>query len=136
MTGERRDQQGRLGVCPLTGLHWLSRIQKVAEHEPVQAPPECGGDPVGRVSLNWPCTQHLVHGLVRRPPQLAIAELLRQQLGQALQILRAEVARHLRGNRPHLVELRRGERDWHCDCPPNVRHAGVLRPFSACWRWI
>src|SRR5437762_11914409 len=49
--------------------------------------------------------------------------------GQPLSICR----RHLRGNDPDFGELRLGERDCHCDCPPNADHAGVLRPFSACW---
>ena len=43
------------------------------------------------------------------------------------------MARHLRGNDPDFGELRLGERDCRCDCPPNAGHAGVLRPFSACW---
>ena len=51
------------------------------------------------------CVHHFLHCLVRCPPYVRIAKVARQQLGEAMEVLAAQVAWKLAGKRLYLLEL-------------------------------
>ena len=51
------------------------------------------------------CVHHFLHCLVCCPPYVRIAKVARQQLGEAMEVLAAQVAWKLAGKRLYLLEL-------------------------------
>ena len=75
---------------------------------------------LGACSFTGGWVHHFMHCLVRGPPYVRIPKVARQQLGEVMEVLAAQVAGKLVGKRLNLFELpfAKCTRHWFSSCAP------------------